>query len=70
MTINLNTDELVGLVGKHVDSLGLKGNYKVTFKKGSQNNIDTSIEILPDNGTADVNETEAKATEFDDSLIK
>lgn len=69
MTINLNTDELVGLVGKHVDSLGLKGNYKVTFKKGSQNNIDTSIEILPDNGT-DEDETEAQATEFDDSLIK
>lgn len=70
MTINLNTEELVRLVGAHVESIGIKGDYVIKFNKRNQNQIDASIEILPA-GTKEATDNSelVKATEFDDSLI-
>ena len=73
MTINLNTEELSTLVGKHVDSLGLTGDYKISFNKRNQNNIDTVIEILPvgSNDETEAEDTQdSEATELTNSLIR
>ncbi|MCF6330272.1 MAG: hypothetical protein L3I99_01835 [Sulfurimonas sp.] len=46
MKITLDTEELISLVSQHMKSLGLVGDYKITFNKRNQNNVDTYIEIL------------------------
>ena len=72
MTINLNTDELTSLVRDHINGMGLKGQYNITFTRKNATTIDTSIEILP--ATAqDSNEQEkqddSESSEAEESYI-
>ena len=63
MQITLKTEELKKLVTTHVESMGLKGDYEISFKARNGGHLDTTIEILPE-GT----KTEASATDYIDSL--
>lgn len=69
MQITLKTEELKALVTTHVESMGLKGDYEISFKARNGGHLDTTIDILP-TGSVET-ETEAEdATDYVDSLTK
>lgn len=68
MQITLSTNELKTLVTNHVESMGLKGDYEISFKARNGGHLDTTIEILPVGSVK--TETEAEDATGLDSLIK